>query len=124
MAYLSYRQLEVWQRSMDLVDGIYKLTKVLPGEERYGLVSQMRRCAVSIPSNIAEGKARGTTKEYRHFVQNAYGSGAELETQLEICVRQNFVSSEQAKEVFALLDQVVRMLNRLIQKLSPQRSNP
>ena len=83
----TYRDLIVWQKSMDLVVEIYKLTKNFPKSEIYGLTSQMKRCAVSIPSNIAEGRRRGSRKDYRHFLIIAYGSGAELETQIEIVKR-------------------------------------
>jgi len=77
---------------MDLVVEIYKLTDRFPKSEIYGLISQMRRCAVSIPSNIAEGRKRGSRKEYHHFLTISYGSGAELETQLEIAERLKFNS--------------------------------
>ena len=78
----SYKNLLVWQRSMDLVVAIYGLTKKFPKEEIYGLTSQMRRASVSIPSNIAEGRFRGTRKDYLQFLRIAYSSGAELETQM------------------------------------------
>jgi four helix bundle protein len=72
---------------MELVEAVYKLTDTLPKDEKYGLISQMRRSAVSIPSNIAEGRYRGSRKDYANFLRTAFGSGAELETQLEICKR-------------------------------------
>lgn len=78
----TYKDLIVWQKSIELVKEIYLLTEDFPKEEIYGLTSQIRRCAVSIPSNIAEGKMRTTNKEFSHFLSIAYGSGAELETQL------------------------------------------
>ncbi|MFA6183761.1 MAG: four helix bundle protein [Parcubacteria group bacterium] len=80
----SYRDLIVWQKAMELVTEIYKLTDKFPKEEIYGIVSQMRRCAISIPSNIAEGRRRDGKKDFRRFLIIAYGSGAELETQIEI----------------------------------------
>ena len=80
----SYRELIVWPRAVDLVAEVYKVTEAFLTTERYGLVSQMRRCDVSIPSNIAEGRRRGTRKDFRQFLLIAYGSGAELEMQLEI----------------------------------------
>ena len=76
----SYQDLIVWQKSMDLVFEVYKLTSNFPKEEVYGLISQMRRCAVSIPSNIAEGSRRSSRKDYCNFVYTSYGLGAELET--------------------------------------------
>ena len=83
----SYKDLTVWQKAMDLVLMVYRITKLFPKEELFVLVSQMRRAAISIPSNIAEGYTRRTRKEYIQFVQTAFGSAAELETQLEISWR-------------------------------------
>ena len=95
MGIAGYKDLEVWKRSMQVVSLIYKLTAQFPVEEKFGLVSQMRRCAVSIPSNIAEGKTRGTRKEYRQFLTVAFGSGAELETQLVIAEGLSYSSIEE-----------------------------
>ncbi|HSX37084.1 MAG TPA: four helix bundle protein [Patescibacteria group bacterium] len=78
----SYRDLRVWQQSFDLVKEVYRLSSLLPKDEQFGLVSQIRRCAVSIPSNIAEGQQRNNAKEYRQFLGIARGSAAELSTQL------------------------------------------
>jgi len=83
----SYKDLIVWQKAMELVVIIYKVTDTFPDSEKYGLVSQMRKCSISIPSNIAEGRRRGSRKEYQHFLRIAFGSGAELETQTEIVKR-------------------------------------
>ncbi len=105
MAEHSYRDLIVWQKSMDLIVAIYKLTEYLPKSEIYGLTSQMRRAAVSIPSNIAEGRRRGTRKDYRQFVVVAYASGAELETQVEIAKRLPF-NQPDYKPTDILLDEV------------------
>ena len=80
----SYRELIVWQKSIELVVAVYNLTAKFPKEEAYGLTSQMRRSAVSIPSNIAEGRSRGTKKDFTQFLRISYGSGAELETQIII----------------------------------------
>ena len=77
---ISYKDLIVWQKSMEIVVLIYKLTEQFPTNEIYGLTSQIRRCSVSVPSNIAEGSRRGGQKDYRHFLTIAFGSGAELET--------------------------------------------
>lgn len=82
-----YKNLEVWKEAMDLVVGVYEVACQLPPEEKYGLADQMRRAAVSIPSNIAEGQRRATTKETLHFCSIALGSAAELETQLELAHR-------------------------------------
>jgi len=109
----SYKNLIVWQKSMELVIEVYKLTDAFPKTEMFGLVSQMRRCAVSIPSNIAEGKQRGTRKEYRQFTMIAFGSGAELETQIEISKRLGFCEKEDYIKVDELLGEILRILNKL-----------
>lgn len=83
----SYRDLLVWQKSIDFVCFLYSITQDFPKSEVFGIQSQMRRAAVSIPSNISEGKSRGSRKDYRHFIVCAYGSGAELETQLILSKR-------------------------------------
>ena len=83
----SYKELFVWQKAMDLVAEIYRIVKLLPKEETYGLSDQMRRAAVSIPSNIAEGQARNTTREFINYLYTARGSNAELQTQCLICVK-------------------------------------
>lgn len=88
---LSYRDLNVWQNGMNLVEVIYKISSKFPKEEKYGLVSQIRKCAVSIPSNIAEGFMRKSTKEYIQFLYISLGSLGELDTQMEIALRLNFV---------------------------------
>jgi len=115
----SYKDLIVWQRAIELVCAIYKLTNKFPPDERYGLVSQMRRSGVSIPSNIAEGRNRGSKKDYSSFLRIAYASGAELETQLVICKKLAFASPGLYDEVDKLLDEVMRMLNVMIRKLNP-----
>jgi four helix bundle protein len=102
---------------MDLVLLIYKLTERLPKEEIYGLISQMRRASVSIPSNIAEGSRRSSRKDFRNFLLNAYGSGAELETQLEIAERLQLFKNENYSETKNLLSEVMRMLNSLTSEL-------
>lgn len=114
-----YRELIVWQRSMDLVEQVYRLAKYLPKEEVYGLSDQMRCAAVSIPSNIAEGNGRSAEKEYIHFLNIARGSKHELETQLLICVRLNYLQEEDVSPTMALCEQIGRMLNSLIKSLLP-----
>lgn len=110
----SYKELFVWQKSMSLVVSVYELTKQFPQSEIYGLTSQMRRCAVSIPSNIAEGRRRGSKKDFRQFLIIAYASGAELETQLEITRRLSFVSEKELGIADGLLNEIMRMLNKMI----------
>lgn len=113
----SHKDLIVWKKSMDLVIEIYKITDYFPKSEIYGIVSQMRRASISIPSNIAEGKKRGTRKDFCHFLTIAYGSGAELETQIEICKRLNFVNIDKWENIEKLLLEIMKMLNKLISKL-------
>lgn len=88
----SHKDLTVWQKAMDLVEDIYRITRDFPDEERFGLVQQMRRCAVSIPSNIAEGAGRSSSREFLRFLSIAIGSLAELETQVEIAKRIGYLS--------------------------------
>lgn len=102
---------------MNLVLAIYGLTDSFPKSELYGLTSQMRRAAVSIPSNIAEGRRRGSKKEFAHFLIIAYGSGAEVETQLEIAKRLSFGKPEEYKQATDLLDEIMRMLNKMLTNL-------
>jgi four helix bundle protein len=118
----SYKELIVWQRSMELVEEIYVLTRLFPKEEVYGIISQMRRAAVSIPSNIAEGRQRGTRKELRQFFLIAYGSAGELETQLEICKRLGFCDLYKYEKSDILLSETMKMLNKMIKTLSDSRS--
>lgn len=112
-----YRDLTVWQKAMNLVVAVYALTEKFPKEEVYGLTSQMRRAAVSIPSNIAEGRLRGSRKEYRQFLLNAYGSGGELETQIAIAQKLPFGQELDFGNVIKPLDEVMRMLNRMLSGL-------
>lgn len=102
---------------------MYELTEDYPKSELYGLTSQMQRAAVSIPSNIAEGRRRGTRKDFRHFLLLAYGSGAELETQIEISKRLPFGNGLNFSQVEALLGEVMRMLNAMINKLSSEATS-
>ena len=113
----SFRDLVVWRKSMLLVKQIYLLTRQFPRDERFGLMSQMRRAAVSIPSNIAEGQARHSTGEFIQFISNAEGSVAELETQLEIATDLGYCTAAQSEVVFALAEEVRKMLNSLRQRL-------
>lgn len=114
-----YEELVVWQKSIELVIEVYASTAHFPKEERYGLTSQMRRASVSIPSNIAEGSKRGTRKDFRNFLINSFGSGAELETQVKIAKRLPFGAEINFQKVDELLDEVMRMLNRMVSNLGP-----
>ena len=115
-----FKELLVWQRAIDLVAEVYKLIRFLPTEEVYALSSQMRRSAVSIPSNIAEGQQRRTTKEFIHFLSIARGSCAELETQFYICVKLGYLEESQIVHVLDLIDEIGKMLNGLLSKLQLQ----
>jgi len=112
-----YKDLLVWQKGMLLVKGVYRLTLSFPSDEKFGLTSQMRRAAVSIPSNIAEGQARRSTGEFIQFVSHAEGSVAELDTQLLIAVDLSYCSSSEAQALFDLLLELRKMLNSLRRKL-------
>ena len=109
----SYKDLIVWQKSIDLVTEIYKITELFPESELYGIVSQMRRAAVSIPSNIAEGRKRSTRKDFRQFLIIAYASASELETQIEISKRLNFLKIDNYAKADSLLLEVLKMLNKM-----------
>lgn len=116
----SYRDLIVWQRSRELVIEIYKITATFPKDEIYGISSQMRRCAVSIPSNIAEGRYRGTKKDFSQFLRIAFGSGAELETQIDIVKEIYNDRGIDYARAEKLLDEVMKMLNVMIKNLNPK----
>ena len=125
----SYRDLLVWQKGMALAKEIYKITSGLPAEEKFGLISQMRRARVSVPSNIAEGQARNTTGEFVQFISHAEGSLAELDTQLTLAVELNFLLLERAKFCMDSIAELRRMLNGLRravtgQKPSARQSSP
>lgn len=109
----SYRDLKVWQKSMDFVEMIYVCTERFPKAETYGIISQIRRAAVSLPSNIAEGSVRKSTKEFIRFVNMAYGSVAELETQVMISRRLNFLAAEEADKAADTLKEIGLMLASL-----------
>lgn len=115
----SHKDLIVWQKSMDLVVAVYKLTEKFPKSELYGITSQMRRCSVSIPSNIAEGRKRGGAKEYRQFLIIAISSAVELETQIELSKRLGFAKVDECKRIDSLLTEVLKMLTQMIKTLSP-----
>lgn len=114
----SYRDLKVWKKSVDLAVQVYGFTSEFPRHEIYGLSSQMRRAAVSVASNIAEGSARGTRKDFRQFVKLAEGSNAELQTQLLIARRLQFRSDDCCDEVESLSNEVGKMLSALSQYLT------
>ena len=111
-----YKDLVVWQKAMSLVLVVYRATENFPKNEQYGLTLQIRRCAVSLPSNIAEGSKRGTAKDFKYFLTIAFGSGAELETQIEIAEKLSYIKKEDYLRTVALLDECMRMLNAMINR--------
>ena len=113
----SYRELEVWKVSMDLVDAVYELTDRFPKSEVFNLTSQLRRAVVSVPSNIAEGWGRENTKDYIRFLLISKGSLMEIEVQLEIAVRQKFVAKEEIQKSWDLSQSSLKMLVKLIYSL-------
>jgi four helix bundle protein len=113
----SYRDLLVWQKGIDLAKLLHPLTATLPTEEKFGLISQIRRAAVSVPSNIAEGQARHTTGEFIQFISHTEDSVAELDTQLYLSVELGFVAPEQSTPSFELIGDLRRMLNALRRRL-------
>lgn len=112
-----YQELIVWQRAMDLVAEVYTTTRTLPREEIYGLTSQIRRAAVSIPSNIAEGQGRRTTPDFLRHLSIAYGSLLELETRILLGIRLRYLAQEKCRDLMNLTAEVGRMLNGLMSSL-------
>jgi len=114
----NYKELKVWQKSMDLVEMVYKITSKFPNEEKFGLISQIQRCAVSIPSNIAEGAGRNSNKEFRNFLGIANGSANELNTQLLISLKIGYAKKDNLEEIFSLITEIQKMNYTLIKKFS------
>src|SRR5688500_4175221 len=116
----SFRDLEVWQESMTLVEEIYRLSKRFPSEERFGLTAQLRRAAVSIPSNIGEGARRKRRKAFLNHLDIALGSQGEVDVQLELAVRLAFCTAAERVAIQERIDRIGRMLNGLIASIQPQ----
>ncbi|MBC8115012.1 MAG: four helix bundle protein [Candidatus Saccharimonas sp.] len=114
----SHRDLQVWQKAMDLVVVVYEVSRSLPDSERFGLISQMRRAATSVPANIAEGKARGTTKSFLNFLSIADGSLSELDTHLEVAVRLGYITRDTQQPLVQRMAEVGRMLTGLRRSLA------
>ncbi len=117
MAGQSFKDLGVWQKSMDLAIDIYKIVKLLPKEELYVLSDQMRRAAISIPSNISEGQQRYSNRDFKHFLLIAKGSLGELETQIMICERLDYLKKEQTQKLYNQCIEIGKMLNGLINSM-------
>jgi four helix bundle protein len=113
----SYKNLFVWQKGMNLCEDVYLVTKAFPSTEIYGLTSQIRRCCVSIPSNIAEGNARGSKSAYKQFLRIAFASAAELETQLMIAQRIGYLKEKDFEGLSKQLEEIIKMLNSLIKSI-------
>lgn len=116
----SFEDLVVWQKAMELVTNVYAASKNFPKEEMFGLTSQLRRAAASVPANIAEGKGRLTQNDYRHFLGTARGSLLELRTHIRIAQNLNYLSPEKASDLVQATDQVGRLLNGLIDSIDPR----
>lgn len=119
----NYRDLAVWQRGMDIALAVYEVTKSFPADERFGLTSQLRRVAVSVPANIAEGHARSSTKDYLRYVSIAIGSLAETATFVELAGRLNYGNVEELRKIFEMTTEERRML-RALQKSLRRRLPP
>ncbi len=120
----NYKELKVWQRSYQLCLEIYKITKRFPNEEKYGLTSQIRRAAVSVPSNISEGYGRKTTPEYIRFLYIAYGSNCEMETQILLSGDLGYIETDKLENLQERMGEVERMLKALIKSLEKKHSTP
>ena len=124
----THKDLRVWQQSIEMVTSIYLMTQSFPKEEMFGLVSQLRRASVSVPSNIAEGYARGTDKEKLHFLRISSGSMSEVETQLMLSLNLGYIDLEKYNELSETVTSVWKQLNSLIssikKKLTPQEQLP
>ena len=121
---LSYRDLIIWQKGIDLVLEVYKLSDCLPDKEKYGLCSQMQRAAVSVPANVAEGHGRDSTKEFIRHLSIAKGSLAELETHITIAAKLNFIDQEQFKTFTTSSQEIARMISGLQRSLRNKLTSP
>ena len=117
----NFRNLEIWTRGIELVKEIYKLTSKFPSNEKFGLISQMQRASVSIPSNIAEGCSRNSDVEFKRFLEIAIGSSFELETQIIIANELNLINSTEMKETIIIINTLQKQINALITKIKRSR---
>ena len=121
MEFKSYRDLEVWQKGMSLAKDVYQVTSRFPADEKFGLVNQIRRAVVSIPSNIAEGHARSGTAEFKHFISIALGSLAEMETQIILSSELGYLNKKEMTGLLEQLDIIGKMLRGLYKALGRKR---
>lgn len=119
----SYKELIVWQKSMELATQVFKISKSFPSSEQYGLTNQIRRATFSIPSNIAEGFCRGGKSEFRYFLQIAFASGAEIETELTIAKNVDFLEEKGYFSLMNNLEEIMRMLNKMITNIRNSNTN-
>lgn len=117
----TYRELIVWEKSMTLVNQIYKVSKQFPADENFGLTSQLRRSAISVPSNIAEGYGRNSLNDYIRFLNISVGSLYEIQTQIEIAFNLNYVEKNHFDELYENTKEIERMMSSLIRKLKEKR---
>ena len=120
-SFKSYRDLEVWQKAMRLVKRIYRVTQKFPRDERFGLTNQLRRAAISVPSNLAEGHARFGAGEFSRFISITMGAVAELETQILLSCDLGYINSTLANELLAELDSIGKMLRGLAKSIQRRR---
>jgi four helix bundle protein len=116
-----FEKLDVWQKAVDFASGVYAVTGRFPGEERFGITSQMRRAAVSISSNVAEGSGRSSDKDFAHFLEMAYGSLMEVVSQLQVAFRQSLVEQRERDDLYSRAEEVARMLSGLKASLLRQK---
>jgi four helix bundle protein len=121
-AFKSYRDLDIWQRSMQLAQRIYQVTQSFPNEERFGLTNQLRRASVSVPSNLAEGHARFGPGDFSRFISIAMGSVAEIETQILLSTELGYVRAELSRELMTDLETVGKMLRGLAKSITKRRN--
>ncbi len=122
MAVKSYRELILWQRAIDFAAAVHQATKRFPADERFGLTSQLRRSAVSVPSNIAEGQGRGSTRDFVHFLRIAEGSRQEAETQIELAGRFEYLPQKDCVQLRDVSEEVGRLCSGLIRSLENRRA--
>lgn len=120
----SYRDLKIWQKGIELVKQVYALTLKFPPHEKYALADQLRRSAVSVPSNIAEGQARQHTGEFRQFLYMAIGSAAEVDTQIVIAFELGYIAEQEMKQIENLITEIRKMSYSLISRLSTTNHQP
>lgn len=117
----NYRELKIWQRSMDFVVRVYEVSANFPKEEKYGLISQLRSCAVSIPSNISEGAGRGTNKQFKRFLEFSMGSANEAQTQLEVACRVKYIERDLADSLIDEALQIYKMILAFYNSLNDEQ---